>query len=97
MFEGNPPVDVKLRWLAEVNRAFKLERTLAEVKMAAVTSRFVYIARNRPDIVSSAERGDFLALPLTRQDSPEMQRKLPTYLVTRYPVGVDPNLSKELE
>ncbi|MPC53282.1 hypothetical protein E2C01_047171 [Portunus trituberculatus] len=31
MSEGNPPVDVKLRWLAEVNRAFKLERTLAEV------------------------------------------------------------------
>ncbi|MPC99499.1 hypothetical protein E2C01_094916 [Portunus trituberculatus] len=47
----------------EVNRAFKLERTLAEVKM----------------------------------DSSERPRKLPTYLITRYPVGVDPNLSKELE
>ncbi|MPC53281.1 hypothetical protein E2C01_047170 [Portunus trituberculatus] len=48
--------------------------------MTAVTSRFVYIARNRLDI-----------------DSPERPRKLPTYLITRYPVGVDPNLSKELE
>ncbi|MPC59881.1 hypothetical protein E2C01_053910 [Portunus trituberculatus] len=50
MLEGNPSVDVKLRWLAEVIRALKLERTLAEIKMAVVTSHFVYIARNRPNI-----------------------------------------------
>ncbi|KAG0714002.1 hypothetical protein GWK47_014958 [Chionoecetes opilio] len=97
MFEDNPSVDVKLRWLAEVNRAFHLKRDLAEVKMSAVTSRFVYISRVRLDVVGSAMNGDFLALTLTPQDSPDRTRKLPTYLVTRYPVGVDPSLSKELD
>ena len=36
-------------------------------------------------------------MPLVRQDSPVRPRKLPSYLVTRYPVGVDPSLSKELD
>ncbi|KAG0725261.1 hypothetical protein GWK47_038963 [Chionoecetes opilio] len=97
MFEDNLSIDVKLRWLAEVNRAFHLERDLAEVKMSAVNSRFVYISRDRLDVVGSAVNGDFLALTLTPQDSPDRTRKLPTYLVTRYPVGVDPSLSKELD
>ncbi|KAG0721090.1 hypothetical protein GWK47_006535 [Chionoecetes opilio] len=51
IFEEYPSVDTKLRWLAEVNRAFLLDRELAEVKMSAVTSRFVYISRQRMDIV----------------------------------------------
>ena len=66
MFEGNPSVDIKLRWLAEVNRAYHLERTLAEVKMSAVTSRFVYISRQRLDVVRSAEGGEFMSLKLVR-------------------------------
>ena len=97
MFEDSLTVDIKLRWLAEVNRAYQLERTRAEVKMSAVTSRFVYVSRKRMDIVNSAEQGEFLAVKLVRQDSPERPRKLPTYLITRYPVGVDPSLSKEMD
>ena len=61
--------------------------------MSAVTSRFVYVSRKRPDIVTSAVEGKFIALRLTPQDSPERPRKLPSYLITRYPVGVDPALS----
>ena len=97
MFEGDPSVETKLRWLAEVNRAYHLERSLAEVKMSAVTSKFVYVSRQRLDVLKSAEAGEFLSLKLIRQDSPARPRKLPAYLITRYPVGVDPSLSKEMD
>ncbi len=59
-FAGHPSVETKLRWLAEVNKTFQLERELAEVKIAAVTCRFVYIARCRQDIV---ERVSFFLSP----------------------------------
>lgn len=64
--------------------------------MSAVTSRFVYISRRRVDIIDSAVKGAFLSLKLEVQDSIERPRKFPTYLVTRFPVGVDPSLAKEL-
>lgn len=64
--------------------------------MAAISSRFVYISRLRPDIVESVTKGEFLSLSLEVQDSPERPRKFPTYLLTRYPVGIDPALAKEL-
>ena len=96
LFKVNLSVDIKLRWLADVNRAFHLDRDLAEVKMSAITSRFVYIARRRSDIVESATSGEFLALSLEIQDSPDRPRKFPTYLLTRYPVSTDPALAKEL-
>ena len=87
MFKGTVSANVKLRWLSEVSRVFSLDHSLAEVKMSAVTSRFVYIARTRQDIVKRVEAGEFLAMPLVRQDSPVRPRKLPSYLVTRYPSG----------
>lgn len=95
-FLDNPGVDVKLRWLTEVNRHFSLDRDLAEIKMSAVTSRFVYVSRRRQDIVQSVVSGNFLALKMHVIDSPERPRKLPSYLITRYPAGIDPTLSKEL-
>lgn len=96
-FLDNPGVNVKIRWLSEVNKVFCLERTLAEVKMSAATSTFVYISRKRHDIVQRVVTGEFLALKLQIVDSPERPRKLPSYLVTRYPVEVDPSLAKELQ
>lgn len=96
MFIDNPTVDVKLRWLSEITKAFSLDRELAEVKMAAITSRFVYISRKRANIIESATKGEFLSLKLDLQDSTERPMKYTTYLVTRYPVGVDPSLAKEL-
>lgn len=95
-FRERPSVETKLRWLADVNKTFQLQRDLAEVKMAAVTSRFVYIARCRQDIVERVTKGEFLSLILDVQDSPERPRKYPSYLITRYPVGVDPSLALEL-
>ena len=92
-FKDNPNVDIKLRWLSEVNQAFNLDRFQTEVKMAAITSRFVYISRRRTDIVDSVTRGEFLSLFLEVQDSPERPRKYPTYLLTRYPVCMDPSLA----
>ncbi|MPC19376.1 hypothetical protein E2C01_012289 [Portunus trituberculatus] len=89
-------MDIKLRWLAEVNHAFGLNRTLVEVKMSAVTSHFVYISRKRPDIFQRVMTGEFLALTLVEQDSSERPRKFPSYIITHYPVEVDPSLSKEL-
>ncbi|XP_050714202.1 uncharacterized protein LOC126997248 [Eriocheir sinensis] len=59
---GSPTVDTKIRWLSEVTRTFHLDRNLAEVKMAAVTSRFVYISRRRADIVDTVTRGELLSL-----------------------------------
>ena len=50
-FKENSSSEVKLRWLNDVTKAFHLDRDLAEVKMSAVTSRFVYISRCRNDIV----------------------------------------------
>lgn len=97
LFKDNPSVDIKLRWLTEVNRAFRLDRNLAEVKMAAITSRFVYISRRRSDIVGSVTKGEILYLSLEIQDTPERPRKFPTYLITRYPVYTDPALAKELQ
>ena len=64
--------------------------------MSAVTSRFVYIARHRQDIVESVVTGNFLALKLQVVDSPDRPRKFPSFLITRYPAGIDPSLSKEL-
>jgi len=96
VFRDNPGVDIKLRWLAEVNRAFSLDRNLAEVKMSAVTSRFVYVSRSRQDIINSVTKGEFLALQLDKQDSSERPRKYSTFLLTRYPVSVDPSKAKEL-
>ncbi|KAG0694954.1 hypothetical protein GWK47_027083 [Chionoecetes opilio] len=96
LFRDNPSVAIKLRWLSEVNGAFHLDRDQAGVKMAAITSRFVYISRHRPDIVTSVTKGEFLSLPLEIQDSPDKPRKFPTYLLTRYPVCSDPALAKEL-
>lgn len=96
IFRDNPTVDTKLRWLSDVTKAFRLDRELAEVKMSAVTSRFVYISRRRDDIIESAIKGAFLSLKLEVQDSIERPRKFATYLVTRFPVGVDPSLAKEL-
>ncbi|ROT79248.1 hypothetical protein C7M84_002030 [Penaeus vannamei] len=96
VFRDNPGVDIKLRWLAEVNRAFSLDRNLAEVKLPAVTSRFVYVSRKREDLIDSMTRGEFLALQLDKQDSLERPRKYSTFLLTRYPVSVDPSKAKEL-
>ena len=83
-------------WLSDVTRTFCIDRELDEVKMSAVTSRFVYISRRRIDIIKGATEGEFLFLKLEAQDSIERPRKFPTYLVTRYPVGVDSSLAKEL-
>lgn len=96
LFRDNPSVETKLRWLSEVNRSFSLDRNLAEVKMSAVTSRFVYISRTRLDIIDSVTKGEFLSLFLDVQDSSQRSRKYPTYLLTRYPVCVDPSLAKAL-
>ena len=96
LFKDNLSVDIKLRWLSKVNRAFQLDREQAEVKMAAITSRFVYISRRRSDIVDRVVSGEFLSISPEVQDSPERSRKFPTYLLTRYPVCTDPMLAKEL-
>ena len=95
-FQQNPTTAVKLRWLHDVTTTFRLDRELAEVKMSAVTSRFVYISRRRKDILDSVMGGEFPSLQLDIQDSIERTRKFPTYLITRYPVDVDPSLAKEL-
>ncbi|XP_063885401.1 uncharacterized protein LOC135113755 [Scylla paramamosain] len=94
-FEGNPGVDVKLRWLAEVDRVFSLDCILAKVRIFVVTC-FVYISRKRPDIVQRVMAGEFLALPLVVQDSPKRPHKFPSYLTTCYPVEIDQSLSKKL-
>lgn len=95
-FGGNPSPEIKLRWLSAVTKAFQLQRDAAEVKMAALTSRFVYVSRQRPDILERITSGEFLSLPLTPQDSPERPRKYPQYLLTRYPVDVDHRLAEQL-
>ena len=95
-FKDNPNVDTKLRWLTEVNRASHLDRTQAEVKMAAITSQFVYISRRRMNFVNNVPKGEFLCLLFEVRDSPERPRKFPTYLLTRFPVNMDPSLAKEL-
>ena len=95
-FRGNPGVDVKLRWLSEVVKMFGLDRELAEVKMAAVTSSFVYISRRRQDIIDRVKDGAVLSLFLDVQDSVERPRKFPTYLITRFPIAIEPSLAKEL-
>ncbi|MPC53344.1 hypothetical protein E2C01_047233 [Portunus trituberculatus] len=89
-FDGSPSTDTKLRWLSAVNKAFQLQRDPAEVKMAAITSRFFYISRQRTERVKS---GEFLSLSLIPHDSTERPRKFPSYILTRFPVDVDPGLA----
>lgn len=67
LFKDNPSVDLKLRWLSEVTRNFQLDRAQAEVKMAAITSRFVYVSRRRTDVIDSVTSGEFLSLTLELQ------------------------------
>lgn len=90
LFTKDPSVDVKLSWLSEVTRAFHRDRDLVEVETGAITSRFVYIFSRRSNIFDSVTRGEFLYLSQEIQDSPERPRKLPKYLLTRYPVCNDP-------
>ena len=85
-FNGKLSTDTKLRWLCAVTRTFQLRRGLVEVKMASVTSQFVYISTEL-SLVS-------FCLSLIPQDSPEKPRKYPSYIITRFPVGVDPNLAQ---
>lgn len=77
--------------------SYHLECNLDEVRMSAVTSRFVYVSRKRGNIVKSAEEGEFLSLKLSTQHLPDRPRKLPTYLISCYPLGADPSLSRELD
>ena len=79
-----------------VTKTFHLDRNMDEVKMAAVTPRFVYVSRRREDIVERAIQGEFLSMSFEVQDSPERSRKYHSYLVIRYFVDVDPSLAKEL-
>lgn len=64
--------------------------------MAGVTPlpRFVNISRNLQDIIDKVKVGEWLSLPLFLQDSPEIPYKFPTYILTRFPVDVDPKLAK---
>ena len=55
--------------MSDVNKDFYLQRDKAEVKMVALTSRFVYISRQRSDILELFKAGEFLSLPLLPQDS----------------------------
>ena len=75
----------------KVNQTFQLLRDLADIKIAAVTSRFFIIARRRQDIVERVTKGEFLCLTLDMHDSLER-----SCLITRYPVGVNPSLAPEL-
>ena len=68
-FSGNPSTDTKLRMLFAVTRTFQLQRDLAEVKMASVTSRFVYISRQRMDIIDRVKSGEFLSLSLISREA----------------------------
>lgn len=43
IFSKPPSVDMKFCWPSDVTRTLNLDQELAEVKMLAVTSRFVYI------------------------------------------------------
>lgn len=94
-FSGSPSPEVKLRWLSAVTKAFHLERDAAEVKMAALTSRFVYVSRQRSDILERITSGEFLSLSLVSQDSPVRPRKYPQFILTRYPVDVDHRLAEQ--
>ena len=94
-FSGNPSPEVKLRWLSAVSKAFHLQRDAAEVKMAALTSRFVYVSRQRPDILARIKSGEFLSLPLVPHDSPARSQKYPSFLLTRYPADVDHRLAEQ--
>ncbi|MPC33900.1 hypothetical protein E2C01_027268 [Portunus trituberculatus] len=83
-FDGNPSTDTKLRWLSAVNKVFQLQRDLAEVKMAAITLRFVYISRQRTDIIERVKSGEFLSLSLIPHDAPDLAlRKAVHSLVSR--------------
>ncbi|MPC61145.1 hypothetical protein E2C01_055209 [Portunus trituberculatus] len=93
LFNGDPSTDTKLQWLSAVTKAFHLQQNLAEIKMAADTSRFVYISRQRSDIIDRVKGGEFLGVSLTPQDSPKRPKKYPSYILTRYPVNVDPSLA----
>ncbi|XP_068246569.1 uncharacterized protein [Palaemon carinicauda] len=96
VFKENLSTDTKLRWLTEVNKTFNLDKELTEVKMSAITSKFVYIARSREDIIGRVKGGEFLSISLDIQDSIDRPRKYLTYLITRYPIEADPNLAKEM-
>ncbi|MPC38262.1 hypothetical protein E2C01_031769 [Portunus trituberculatus] len=50
--------------------AFHLQRDAAEVKMAALTSRFVYVSRKRSDIVERIKSGVYSSRLFTQNGSP---------------------------
>lgn len=85
LFRDNPSVEMKLRWLSEVTKAFRIDHDLTEVKMSSVTSHFVSTSWHRTDIISNVTSGTVLSLFLEEQDSIEMPRKFP-YIITPSPV-----------
>lgn len=91
LFKENPTVAKKLRWLFEVTRTFRLGRELVEVKISAVTSRFVCMSRRSTDIIDRVTSGEFVSLFLDVHDSVDRPRRFPIYLIISFPVGVDPS------
>lgn len=88
-FKDNRSVETKIRWLTEINRTFHFDRNLAKVKMSAAVTIRPHLQTTRKYSILS------LSLEVI-QDSPETPRKFPSYLLIRFPVGVDPLFAKEL-
>lgn len=63
--------------------------------MSAVTSRFVSISTCHQDVIDRVMKGEFLALHVETQDSPERSRKFPLYLLTHYLGTIDLSLAKQ--
>ena len=81
--------------MSDVNTAFHLQPDKAEIKIAALTSRFVYISRQGSDILERVKAGEFLPMLVVPQDLPDRPRKFPHFLLTRYPVDVDHRIPEQ--
>lgn len=80
-FSGNLFTDAKLRCLSLNSRVFQSQRELAEVKMAAVTSRFVYISRKNQNIIDRVSLVNYcLCLTFLRT----RPTGLPSYILTHF-------------
>lgn len=57
--------------------------------------QFVYMYRKCLDIDDRVWSGEFLSLSLIVMDAPDRTRNIHSYILTQFPIGVDPNFAKE--
>lgn len=96
-FPDHTTTELKVRWIATAHRLLNIDRDKALIRISSYRSPYVYVARSLPTAtIQSMLDGEVITLHMKRLDEPVRKRRLPEYLVTRFPKEVDASAAKTL-